>query len=453
MAPDEHLSLFGKSVDETPASPLADRMRPRTLNEFVGQDEMVGEGTVLRRMIERDRIVSMILWGPPGTGKTTLASVLANHLNARFIALSAVTSGLKDVKEVVQQAEIHRRGGVSTILFIDEIHRFNKAQQDAFLPHVENGRITLIGATTENPSFDVNSALLSRCRVFVLKQLDEEALQSIIRRAISDPERGLGETGMNVDDDAISFLAARADGDARRALNALEATANSLGDDAADRHVTRELIASALQQATYDYDKSGEGHYNLISALHKSVRSSDPQATIYWLARMLDAGETPLYITRRLVRMAVEDIGLADPRALTVALDAHNTYHMLGSPEGELALAHAAVYLATAPKSNAVYTGFSAALADAREHGSRPVPMHLRNAPTGLMKGLGYGKEYRYDHDEEEGYSGQQCLPDELDGTEYYRPTGHGYEKTIGDRMDWLQSVREQRRTRDDTDA
>ncbi len=428
--------------------PLADRMRPGTMDEFVGQEDIVGEGTILRRMIESGRLVSIILWGPPGSGKTTLAAVMANHLDARFVTLSAVTSGVKDVKAVVEQAELDRSRGQRTVLFIDEIHRFNKAQQDAFLPHVERGTITLVGATTENPSFDVNSALLSRCRVFVLKQLTPEHLRTILERAMRDPERGLGASGIHASEDALDALAEHSDGDARVALNALEAATNSVTGET----VTRELALEALQQTVYDYDKAGEGHYNLISALHKSIRSSDPQAALYWLARMLDAGEEPLYVARRLVRMAVEDIGLADPRALSVALAAHQTYQMLGSPEGELALAECAVYLATAAKSNAVYAAFSRALDDAREHGSLPVPLHLRNAPTQLMKDVGYGEGYQYDHDTPDAFSGQQCLPDELARSSYYEPTRYGYEKTIAERLEWWARRRAERRRDRGTD-
>jgi len=441
------LSLFGEpgSAPPDPSAPLADRMRPRTIDEFVGQTEIIGPGTILRRMVEQDRLVSLILWGPPGTGKTTLAFVLANHLNARFVTMSAVTSGVKDVKSVIDRAALEKRHGRRTILLIDEIHRFNKAQQDALLPHVERGTVIFIGATTENPSFDVNSALLSRCRVFVLKQLAPEEIDVILRRALADEERGLGTLRLALDDAAADALAKLSDGDARIALNALEAAANAL-KSSEDRRITKKLAIEALQQRTYDYDRAGEGHYNLISALHKSVRSSDPDAALYWLARMLDAGEDPRYLARRMIRMAVEDIGLTDPRALSVALAAHQTYHMLGSPEGELALAEAVVYLATAPKSNAIYVAMGAAMADAREYGSLPVPLHIRNAPTKLMKDLGYGKGYHYDHDDPERYSGQECLPPELAGREYYTPTEFGYEKTLAERLKWWADLRAKRR-------
>lgn len=429
-------------------APLADRMRPRSMDEFVGQTQIIGPGTILRRMVEQDRLVSLILWGPPGTGKTTLAVVLANHLDARFVTMSAVTSGVKDVKAVVERAAHDKAEGRRTILLIDEIHRFNKAQQDALLPHVERGTVIFIGATTENPSFDVNSALLSRCRVFVLGRLAAEEIEVIVRRALADEERGLGGLGLTVDEEAVDALAKMADGDARIALNALEAAAAAVGDS--DRHITKQLAIEALQQRVYDYDRAGEGHYNLISALHKSVRSSDAQAALYWLARMIDAGEDPRYLARRMIRMAVEDIGLADPRALSVALAAHQTYAMLGSPEGELALAEAVLYLATAPKSNAIYVAFDAAMGDAREHGSLPVPLHLRNAPTQLMKDLGYGHAYQYDHAAPDRYSGQECLPDELRGREYYEPTSFGYEKTVAERLRLWADLKAKRRAAKD---
>jgi len=444
MSEDEELiepDLFDRVEKPDTTAPLADRIRPRTLEEFAGQRHIIGEGALLRRMVEQDRLVSLLFWGPPGTGKTTLAFVLARMLNARFVTMSAVTSGVKDVKAVIERAAMEKRRGRRTILFIDEIHRFNKAQQDALLPHVERGTVIFIGATTENPSFDVNSALLSRCRVFVLKQLLPEDIEQIVRRALADRDRGLGGLEFVMDDDAVDALAKLADGDARIALNALEAAANVVA--AGDRHITKQVIIEALQQRTYDYDRAGEGHYNLISALHKSVRSSDVNAALYWLARMLDAGEDPRYLARRMVRMAVEDIGLTDPRALSVALAAHETYHMLGSPEGELALAEAVIYLATAPKSNATYVAFGKAMADAREFGSLPVPLHIRNAPTKLMKDLGYGDGYQYDHDLPDRFSGQQCLPDELAGREYYEPTEQGYEKTVAERMRWWAELRE----------
>ena len=440
----QNLNLFAGESDAASQSPLADRMRPRILDEFVGQEEIIGKGTILRRMIEQNRLVSLIFWGPPGTGKTTLAAILAQETGSQFTTLSAVTAGVKDVKAAVNRAEIELRNGVRTILFIDEIHRFNKAQQDAFLPHVEKGTVILIGATTENPSFDVNSALLSRCRIFVLKRLSEEQLSEIVQSAIDDTERGLGALNLTFDSDVVQALAHASDGDARCALNALEAAVNATADT--DRHITRSLVLEALQQATYAYDKDGEGHYNLISALHKSIRSSDPQAAIYWLARMLDAGEQPLYIARRLIRMASEDIGLSDPRALSVAIAAHQTYQILGSPEGELALAEAAVYMATAAKSNAVYAALNKAMQTAREHRSLPVPMHLRNAPTKLMSELGYGDGYSYDHDCPDAFSGQECLPDELAGEVFYQPVEMGYEKTISERMKWWESLREERR-------
>ncbi|MFW5951735.1 MAG: replication-associated recombination protein A [Gemmatimonadota bacterium] len=439
------LELFGEgagreprrdAADEPdPGAPLAARMRPRTLDEFVGQESVLGPGRALRELIEKDEVGSLILWGPPGTGKTTIARIIAERTDATFVPFSAVTEGVPRVRAIIKEAKARQRAtGRRTILFCDEIHRFNKAQQDAFLPHVEAGTVTLIGATTENPSFEVIGALLSRARVFVLEPLAEDHLAAILRRALADPERGLGGRNLEVDDDAIALIAREADGDARRALNALETAATLAG---AGGSVDGECAREALQRRVARYDKGGEEHYNLVSALHKSVRGSSPDGALYWLARMLEGGEDPLYIARRLIRMAVEDIGLSDPNALGLAVAARDTYRMLGSPEGDLALAEAAVYLATAPKSNRLYVAFGAARAAARDTPAEGVPLHIRNAPTPLMEELGYGRDYRYAFDSEEHFVAQEYLPDSLRGSRFYEPSGFGHEKRIGERLRW----------------
>ena len=415
-----------------PSGPLADRMRPRSLDEVVGQEHLLGPGRVLRTALERGELHSMILWGPPGSGKTTLASLMARVAGARFVAFSAVLSGVKEIRQVVAEAEVERsRRRVRTILFVDEIHRFNRAQQDAFLPHVEKGTIVLIGATTENPSFEVNSALLSRCRVYVLRPLGEEQLVTIMTMALTDRERGLGASGISATDAALATIARLANGDARGALNVLELAAQ-LADGGA---ITETTIREASQRRTLLYDKSGEEHYNLISALHKSLRDSDPDASLYWMTRMLDSGEDPLYVARRLVRFASEDVGNADPQALLLTLAAKDAYDFLGSPEGELALAQATLYLALAPKSNAAYVAYDEARADVEAAPAEPVPLHIRNAPTGLMKNLGYGRGYQYAHDAPDARVDQEHLPESLRGRQYYRPVDRGLEAELGRRL------------------
>jgi putative ATPase len=408
------------------SSPLAERVRPRTLDEFVGQEKVVGPGTALRRMIEEDRLQSIIFWGPPGTGKTTLARIMAETTSARFVQFSAVVSGIKEVREVMAAAEGYRRSfNRRTVVFIDEIHRFNKAQQDAFLPYVENGTIVLIGATTENPSFEVNSALLSRSKVFVLGELSADHLVTILKRAISDPERGLGQLGLGIDDDVLTALANYSSGDARVALNTLELASDvALPDSKGVRRLTSEIVMEAMQRATLRYDKTGEEHFNLISAFIKSIRNSDADAAVYWLARMLEAGEDPMYVARRLVHHASEDIGLADPMALVHSVAAMQATHFIGLPEAKLALTQATIYLALAPKSNSVLEAYGAAQEDAVGTEREPVPLHLRNAPTSLMKRLGYGKGYRYAHSFESGKAEEmECLPEKLRGRRYYTPS------------------------------
>ena len=422
-------------------------MRPRTFDEFVGQEELLAPGKPLREAIERDLLQSIILWGPPGTGKTTLARIIADTTKARFVSFSAVLAGIKEIRDVMSEAERLRRStGRRTIVFIDEIHRFNKAQQDAFLPRVEAGDIVLIGATTENPSFEVNAALLSRSKVFVLRGLDVDEVTAILTRALADPERGFGTTGVEIDANSVRAIAQYANGDARVALNLLELSvaAAPLVDNA--RRIVIDRVQEAIQRRTLLYDKSGEEHYNLISALHKSMRNSDPDAAVYWLARMVEAGEDPMYIARRLVRFASEDVGNADPQALTVAVAAKDAVHFIGMPEGNTALAQAAIYLATAPKSNAVYEAYNHAAEDAHRDVAQPVPLHLRNAPTKLMKDLEYGKGYRYAHSEEDAVADMSCLPPALEGRKYYDPKERGFEREIKRRLDGWEKIKRIRR-------
>lgn len=417
-------------------APLAQRMRPRTVAEFSGQEHLLGEGRILRRMIETDSLASLILWGPPGCGKTTLAHIIAAETKSHFIFFSAILSGVKEIREIFREAEAYTARGQRTILFIDEIHRFNKSQQDAFLPYIEKGVVTVIGATTENPSFEVIAPLLSRCRVLTLQELEPEIIEELLMKSLTDVERGLGNLAVSADDDALKFLSAQSGGDARSALNTLE-VASGL---ARDGIITLEIAQEALQKKALLYDKGGEEHYNVISAFIKSLRGSDPDAALYWLARMLEAGEDPIFILRRMMILASEDIGNADPRALQVAVSALQAFQVIGMPEGRIILGQAVTYLATAPKSNASYVGINSALAEVRQSGALPVPMHIRNAPTRLMKEHGYGKGYQYAHDFEDGYAGQDCLPERLAGRKFYEPKGQGYEKSIVERMEWLKN-------------
>ncbi len=449
MARRKPAATTGLFAEPTHLKPLAERMRPATLDEIVGQQRLLAEGTPLRRAIEAGHVYSMILWGPPGCGKTTLALLLAKYSNARFRAISAVLSGLADVREALAEAEVNFAQGVRSVLFVDEVHRFNKAQQDAFLPHIEKGVIIFVGATTQNPSFELNSALLSRCRVHVMDAVSVPAIVDALKRALGDSERGLGATQFVVSDEALTLIAQAADGDVRRALTLLEIAA----DVARDGLIDETTLAQVLADRTRRFDKGGEQFYDQISALHKSVRSSDADAALYWCTRMIDGGVDPAYLARRLTRMAIEDIGLADPRALQFALEAWDTYDRLGSPEGELALAEVAIYLAIAAKSNAAYAAFGEVRSVIGETGTLDVPMHLRNAPTKLMKGLGYGKGYQYDPAVEGGVAfDQQCLPDSLVGREFYQPTEHGLETKIREKLLSIRSARRRALNTDDAD-
>jgi putative ATPase len=433
--------------------PLAERMRPERLDDFVGQEDLLGEGRILQQLIQQKKIPSLLLWGPPGSGKTTLAKILAAHVAADFVFFSAVLSGVKEVRKIVTRAEERRQeAGIATLLFVDEIHRFNKAQQDGFLPHVESGLLTLIGATTENPSFQVIAPLLSRCRVLVLKPLSHENLQRILERTLTDNKNGLGKNNLQIQDAAMAHIINLADGDARNALNTLEIAASLADPDPQDTEtgaiITLHAAEEASQRRKLRYDKEGEEHYNQISALHKSLRDSDPDGALYWLARMLEAGEDPLYIARRLIRFASEDVGIADPQALTLAISCRDAYHQLGSPEGELALVQAAVYLATAPKSNALYMAHKEVQRDIEKTGSLPVPHHIRNAPTRLMRELDYGKGYRYAHDQADALVDQEHLPTELSGTRYYHPTNRGYEALVKERLTkWRQILQTRKKS------
>jgi putative ATPase len=439
-------SLHSSKILPHAVAPLAERMRPRSLDELMGQEHLVGPGKPLRVQIERDDAGSMIFWGPPGVGKTTLAKIIAETTQASFIEFSAVTSGIKEIKQVMADAARAAEMRSRTILFVDEIHRFNKAQQDAFLPYVERGTIRLIGATTENPSFEIISALLSRCRVYVLEPLQEEQIVELLRRALTDRERGVGALELAADEDALELIAGYSSGDCRSAYNTLEVAAQLSVE--ADKRITRAIAADAVQKRVLMYDKSGEEHYNLISALHKSVRNSDPDAALYWLGRMIAAGEDPLYLARRIVRIAIEDIGLAAPEAMNLCLSAKDAYDFLGSPEGDLALAEAVVYLCLAPKSNAVYAAYGAVQDDIEHTRQEPVPLHLRNAPTRLMKELGYAEGYRHAYDEEGRVADMDCLPDPLRGHSYYHPTEEGREKQLAARMEEIRRIRAGKRER-----
>ncbi len=442
------LDLFdqGNSGNIKDAAPLAERMRPQNISEYIGQRHLLGEGCLLRRAIEEDKLFSMIFWGPPGSGKTTLARILANETKSNFVSFSAVLSGVKEIRAVIDEArELLERKKIKMILFVDEIHRFNKAQQDAFLPHVESGLITLIGATTENPSFEVIAPLLSRTRVLILKPFAEEDLLAILESALRDKKKGLGQFSIKIEHDVLRYIVSLTDGDARTAMNNLEVVVSMVQNLPEDKRViSLQFAQDALLKKSLLYDKDGEEHYNLISALHKSLRGSDPDATLYWLGRMLAAGEDPLYIARRMIRFASEDIGNADPQALVIAIAAQQAFHFIGLPEGELALAQAAVYLATAPKSNALYVGYGKVKSTIHEKGYLPVPLHIRNAPTKLMKDLDYGKDYKYAHDYPDAYVPQDYLPDKIKGELFYQPLGKGFEKTIKERLNyWRQKKKE----------
>ena len=440
----QQMGLF----DDGKGEPLAARLRPRGLDEFVGQKHLLGEGKILRRLIEGDNIGSMIFWGPPGVGKTTLARIIAHRTKARFVDFSAVTSGIKEIKQVMEDADKGRRFGEKTILFVDEIHRFNKAQQDAFLPYVEKGSIILIGATTENPSFEVNGALLSRCKVFVLQALSEEDIMQLLQRAVTDP-RGFGDMKVDISQDCLRMIAVFANGDARSALSTLEMAVLNGDEDENGVTVTAETVESCTSRKSLLYDKTGEEHYNLISALHKSMRNSDPDAAVYWLARMLEAGEDPLYIARRVIRFASEDIGLADPKALEIAVAAYQACHFIGMPECSVHLTQAVVYMSVAPKSNALYMAYESAKKDALSMLSEPVPAVIRNAPTKLMKELGYGKGYQYAHGTKEKLTNMQCLPDNLLGRTYYTPAGEGAEARIKARLEEIKKWKKEHGTKD----
>lgn len=434
--------IQGSIFEKVNPSPLADRVRPRNLDEYIGQEHILGEGKVLRQLIESDHISSMILWGPPGVGKTTLAMIIASMTHANFITFSAVTSGIKEIKEVMSKAEQGRLMGIRTLLFVDEIHRFNKSQQDAFLPHVEKGNIILIGATTENPSFEVNSALLSRSRVFVLNALRTEDIVKLLKNVLKD-SRGYGDLKIEINEELLEAIAAYSNGDARTALNVLEMSVMSGNREKEAIVITKEILEGCIQKKSLLYDKKGEEHYNLISALHKSMRNSDCDAAVYWLARMLEAGEDPLYIARRLIRFASEDIGLADPRALELTVAAYNAAHYLGMPECDVNLTEAVVYLSAAPKSNALYKAYLSAKEDAQKTMAEGVPLKLRNAPTKLMSDLNYGKGYRYAHDFEDKVSDMQCLPDNLRDRKYYFPTNQGVEKSVAERLENIKRLKE----------
>ena len=436
----EQQSFFNDNTNQ----PLASRLRPRNFDEYVGQKHLIGEGKILRKLIENDNISSMIFWGPPGVGKTTLARIIANKTNASFIDFSAVTSGIKEIKTVMNEAEQNRKLGEKTIVFVDEIHRFNKAQQDAFLPYVEKGSIILIGATTENPSFEVNSALLSRCKVFVLKSLKTADIVELLNRAIKD-ERGFGNSKINIDDEILNIIAEFANGDARMSLSTLEMVIlNADVDKSGVITVTKEILEQCISKKSLMYDKNGEEHYNIISALHKSMRNSDPDAAVYWLARMLEAGEDPLYVARRVTRFASEDVGLADPHAIEQAVAAYHACHFIGMPECSVHLTQAVIYMALAPKSNSLEVAYLTAKQDALKQLAEPVPLQIRNAPTKLMKELNYGKGYKYAHDYEDKLTNLQCLPDSLLGREYYKPTSQGLEAKCKTRLEQIKAWKEQ---------